>query len=340
MDGLDIAYCKFEQKANSKWQLTVYQTETAIYPEDLLEKLKESMKFTSNQLLLLDKELGLYFSKKVNEFICKNKISKKNIDAIASHGHTIFHQPNLGYTYQVGCGETIAYHTKLNVINDFRQKDVIAGGQGAPLVPIGDKLLFSNEAKCFLNLGGFANCCFIQNENVIAYDISPANLPLNKIVNQLGLEYDNKGDLARTGEINVEILAQLNALSFYQKNHPKSLGAEWLEAEFYPIISKITAKNDQLRTIIEHIAQQIAKNIKSSASVYITGGGVKNSFLMERIKHFYKGQIILPSEQIIDFKEAIVFGFLGALFLEKTANTLSSVTGAKEDVIGGVLHTP
>jgi len=337
MDGLDIAHCKYEQKPDDSWQLTVYQTVTEVYSEVVLSQLRESTSYSANQLLNLDKELGQLYAEKVNQFIVKNGIDKETIDAIASHGHTIFHQPEKGYTYQIGCGETLSLLTGIKVINDFRQKDVAAGGQGAPLVPIGDKLLFNKESNCFLNLGGFANCCIIENEKVIAYDISPANLPMNEIVNQLGLEYDKNGEMAKSGEINEGILQELNNLAFYQRKAPKSLGTEWLKAEFSPIVQKIDKIEDRLRTIVEHIAIQIGRNLNGNSSCYVTGGGAKSAFLMGRIKHHFKGEIIIPSEQIVDFKEAIIFGFLGALFLAGIPNCLSSVTGAKEDVIGGVM---
>jgi len=340
MDGLDIAFSKYEQTTNNKWQLTVYQTETDIYPKNMLENLKNSTCFSASQLLDLDKKLGHYFAEKVNAFILRNKIDKKSIDAIASHGHTIFHQPDKGYTYQIGCGSTLAFNTELKVINDFRQKDVIAGGQGAPLVPIGDKLLFHQESSCFLNLGGFANCCILKNKNVIAYDICPANLPLNQIMNRLGLEYDKDGKNAREGKVDLIALEKLNALSFYQQNSPKSLGTEWLTAEFNPVITEIINNKDKLRTIIEHIAIQIGENLIDSQSIYITGGGVRNTFLLERIAFHFEGEIVIPSEQIVDYKEAIIFGFLGALHLSGIPNTLASVTGANKDVIGGVLHRP
>ena len=338
MDGLDIAFCFYKQKENNTWQLSVNQTETIPYSEVLLLELKKSTTYSAPQLLELDKKLGRFFAEKVNLFISKYGIGKKNIDAIASHGHTIFHQPEKGYTYQIGCGETIAFLTGIKVINDFRQRDVVAGGQGAPLVPIGDKLLFSHKATCFLNLGGFANCCVIENDKVIAFDISPANLPMNEIVQLLDLEYDKNGEIARSGRINEDALQKLNNLSFYSKNAPKSLGTEWLTAEFSPIVQEIDKVEDKLRTIVEHIAIQIGRSLNDNSSCYVTGGGAKSEFLIERIKYHFNGKIIIPTEQIIDFKEAIIFGFLGVLFLERIPNCLASVTGAKKDVIGGVLH--
>ena len=341
MDGLDIAYCKYNKGSNNQWQLSINQTSTVKYPDELLLQLKESITYSANQLLKLDKELGLFFAQKTLEFIHTNSILKKSIDAIASHGHTIFHQPDKGYTYQIGCGDTIAFHTQIEVINNFRQKDIIAGGQGAPLVPIGDKLLFSKYSNCFLNLGGFANCSVLSNDKVIAFDISPANLPLNLVINELGFEYDRDGEIAKSGEVNTSVLKKLNELSFYKETGPKSLGTEWLFQEFMPLLSEIKEPKDRLRTCVEHVAIQISNSLNQvSSKCLTTGGGVKNNFLLERINHFYLGEIIIPKEEIIDFKEAIIFGFLGALFLAKIPNTISSVTGASKDTIGGELHLP
>ena len=339
MDGVDISHCIYQPTGKTQWEHTVIQTETIDYPKGILKKLKKSTSYNSNELLEFDKVLGKFYGSIVNDFITQYSIDKLAVDAIASHGHTIFHQPEKGYTYQIGCGDTIAFHTGIKVINDFRQKDVVAGGQGAPLVPIGDLLLFSGEYSTFLNLGGFANCCIV-GQKVIAYDISPANLPMNEIAQLFGVEYDKNGELASTGTINQAVLEELNQLDYYSQPSPKSLGTEWLKEHFTPICAKIKSPNDRLRTIVEHISIQITKSLSESDSIYVTGGGAMNTFLMNRIQHHFKGEIIIPTPQIIDFKEAIVFGFLGALYLAGIPNTISSVTGACQDTIGGVLHLP
>jgi len=339
MDGVDISYCSYTPSENNLWKHTVIQVETTKYTADILDKLKKSASYNSNQLLKLDKTLGQFYGQLTNNFILQHDIDKTKIDAIASHGHTIFHQPERGYTYQIGCGDTIAFLTGIQVINDFRQKDVVAGGQGAPLVPIGDKLLFSELSTTFLNLGGFSNCCILKEE-VIAFDISPANLPMNEIAQELGAEYDKNGDFASTGKVINNVLEELNSLDYYSQQPPKSLGTEWLKESFTPLLAKINHPQDRLRTVLEHIAFQIGSSLSASKSIYVTGGGALNSLLMKRIQHYYIGKIIIPSRQVIDFKEAIVFGFLGALYLAKIPNALSSVTGANQDTIGGVLHLP
>ena len=341
LDGLDIANCHFRQDTNGNWEFTVNQTQTVAYPEIVLKEIIRAHDLPALDLLNLDKAIGHFFSREINAFLKKHSIARESIDAIASHGHTIFHQPTIGITHQIGCGQIIAYHTGIPVINDFRQKDVIAGGQGAPLVPIGDALLFSNEAEALLNIGGFCNICF-PGEPTIAFDICPGNLPLNLASEKLDLQYDKDGGNASEGNLNESFLQKMNALEFYQEEHPKSLGVEWLNEEFYPILKKIHDPKDQLRTSVEHIAEQIAQvlNAREVKSVMITGGGAKNGYLLERLSDKYIGKIIIPEKKIIDFKEAIIFGFLGALYLAKQVNCLSSVTGAEKDVIGGVLHLP
>lgn len=340
MDGLDIAHVLFESSSAGEWRFNVINSETTNYTSDFISKLSAATSLSVPDFLQLDKEIGKVFGEMVNTFITKHQINKCKIDAIASHGHTTFHQPENGFTSQIGCGSTIAFLTGIPVINDFRTKDVIAGGQGAPLVPIGDSLLFRSQAESFLNLGGIANISFKKNEKTIAFDICPANLPLNKLVYQLGIKYDKNGELARKGELNKELFHQLNQLKYYLQPHPKSLGTEWIEKHFYPCIDFKLSIENNLRTIIEHEAFQISNILNENKlnSVLITGGGAKNKFLIERIQNYFKGQLIVPSPEIIDFKEAIIFAFLGALYLDRKPNTISSVTGASRDVIGGVYH--
>lgn len=341
MDGLDIANVHFNLSIDNEWTFELVCSSTVKYSVNLLEKLRNSKQLSAIDLLLLDKELGQFFSEAVNTFIKKNHLNKLEIDAICSHGHTIFHQPEKGFTYQIGCGETLAYRTGIKVINDFRQKDVVAGGQGAPLVPIGDKLLFKNQADAFLNIGGFANVCY-PSEKTKAYDICPGNLPLNHFAEKLGHEFDFNGDLARKGSVNHELLDKLNNLPFYNLPGPKSLGTEWLDNVFTPQIDDSMSSNDAMSTIVEHIAIQIAQDLNNNSvkSVFITGGGAKNYYLIERIKFHLDGIVQIPENQLIDYKEALIFGFLGALYLQNQTNSISTVTGAERETIGGVLHLP
>ena len=339
LDGLDIAHVSFEFQGD-KIHYELMHARTYKLDDAHLLKLHQVTKMSAEQLLILDKKLGKYFAECVLQFIDNYYLNKSQIDAIASHGQTIFHQPQNGFTHQIACGSSIAFHTGIPVINDFRTLDVIAGGQGAPLVPIGDFELFKEEADSFLNLGGFANISFKKNDSIQAFDIAPANLPSNLLMQPSGLLYDADGAKAKAGEINQHLLSALNELPFYANEAPKSLGTEWLNKEYMPLFNQSIALEDLLRTHTEHVAIQIAKilNDEGLPSVYITGGGAKNSFLIERLSHHYRGKCVIPSTEIIDFKEAIVFAFLGARYLRGETTNIPSVTGASEALCTGVYH--
>lgn len=341
LDGLDIAHTVFT-KTNEKWSFHLLKAETYKYSKDLTERLQHAKQIPVSELLKLDKDFGKEMAHLVLKFISANNIDKKSIDAIASHGQTVYHQPKNGFSYQIGCGATLSFQTGIPVINDFRNKDIIAGGQGAPLVPIGEKHLFYEEADAFLNLGGFCNLTYCENKNWKAFDISPCNLPLNKLAEQKGLEYDKNGELAKKGNVDFFLLDLLNNISFYNLMSPKSLGTEWLDEEFYPLLKFSKNTEDNLCTIVEHIAIQIAKSLenKSAQRVLVTGGGAFNAFLMDRIGHYSKSKLVFPKLEIIHFKEAIIFGFLGALYIAKETNNVPSATGANKNVIAGVLHLP
>ncbi len=342
LDGLDIAYCNYIKNTVNQWEYTIIKCETIEIPKKITEEVNAIFELSANQFVQLDIAIGNFIAKAVNDFIAKNKLNVSEIDAIASHGQTVFHQPQKGYTSQIGNPGLIAVKTGIQTIGDFRSKDVFHDGQGAPLVPIGDQLLFGNRADAFINIGGFCNISYLKDSIVHAFDVCPGNLPLNKLAQNKGLNYDKNGTLARSGNVNFFLLDLLNKLSFYQQNSPKSLGTEWLENTFYPLLKFDKDIESNLATLVEHIASQLVTILEKEEleSVIITGGGAKNSFLMERIQHYYKGKIEQVTEQEIDFKEAIVFGLLGALRLEGDVNCLASVTGASKDVCGGVIFEP
>ena len=291
-----------------------------------------------DQLEIIDSNYSEYLASVILDFINNNSI--KSIDFIASHGHTALHQPENGLTYQIGNQQLLANKLNQKVICDFRVQDVALGGQGAPLVPIGDRLLFSDYEFC-LNLGGFANISYELNNERIAFDICPVNIVLNYYVSKLGLNYDDKGDIASTGNINQNLLFQLNKLNYYNEAPPKSLGLEWVDLNIFPLIDSFYLKTeDILRTFVEHIAIQISKVlIKSDTKVLVTGGGVFNEFLMNRIRNFSKSEVIIPTREIIEYKEALIFGLLGVLKDRNEVNCLKSVTGAKRDHSSGVIYT-
>lgn len=340
LDGLDVAHVEFDLENHGEHTFNLGETKTFAYPTELQERLANAHTFSLVQILQLDKVLGRFFADCVNTFIAENRIDKRSIAAIASHGQTILHQPANGFTYQIGCGSTLAHFTGVDVVNDFRTRDIVAGGQGAPLVPIGDFGLFGQQAEAFLNIGGICNFSFRKAGVILAYDLCPGNLPLNKLAMTRGMHYDKQGKLAASGEINFFLLDLLNSLDYYQQKGPKSLGTEWLEDCFYPLLRFDKEVENNLHTVVEHEAIQIglALNELGAKSLLITGGGAKNDFLIARIKHYFNGEVLIPDVQIVDFKEAIVFAYLGALYLKGIPNCLSSVTGATQNVLGGVLH--
>ena len=341
LDGLDIVLAHFDCiKGQNTFELR--HSLTVPYPKQLKAKIENAESLNHVDFQILNKTIGSFFGGAVNQFIKDHNINKNNISAIASHGQTILHQPENGFTLQIGCGSTIAYSTGINVINDFRNLDVISGGQGAPLVPVGDFDLFQDKADAFLNIGGFCNISFKQNNSIIAFDICPGNLPLNYFANSMGLEYDHNGIHSKKGTPDPILLEKFNSLGFYQQKHPKSLGTEWLIENFYPLIPKNDKNENILKTISVHIAQQIANILNENQlnSVFITGGGAKNKHLIELITNFYNGKILVPDEEIIDFKEALIFAYLGYKYLIKETNNVPSVTGAKRALSMGVLHTP
>lgn len=338
LDGLDICLVAFYFE-NEKWQFDLQKTKSIAYSDVMLAQLKRAHQLSGLDLFQLDKEIGTFYAQSVNRFIAENKIDPQSIDAIASHGQTIFHQPAKGLTVQIGCGQTIHVQTGIPVINDFRKMDVLHGGQGAPLVPIGDLHLFSQFADSFLNIGGFANISRINGEDVTAFDVCPANIGINYFMRQLGKEYDFNGTVARSNAIDNTLLQQLNAIRTYNDDQPVSLGMEWVEETIFPImqVPKVSLEV-KIATLTEHAAIQIGKRLNAvdSKKVFVTGGGAKNGFLMERIQHHFRGELIVPSEELIDFKEALIFAFLGALNLANKPNCLPSVTGASKAVIGGI----
>ena len=333
LDGLDICYAKFQNIAT--WEFEILKTETIPYSPEWKNRLQNAILLSAEDLLALDKEYGFYLGEKTQEFISKNNIT--DLDFIASHGHTVFHQPQRKFTLQIGDGRAIKLTTKKPVIYDFRSQDVLMGGNGAPLVPIGDELLFSQYDAC-LNLGGFSNISLQKNHQRIAFDISPVNVVLNYFAEKLGKNYDENGDFARNGAINFKILEELNTLTFYQKPAPKSLGVEFVNSVVFPLLKDETPENI-IATFTEHIAEQIAKvfNDNQLKTVLVTGGGTFNTYLLEKIREKSQTELIVPDENIINFKEALIFAFMGVLRLRNEVNVLCSATGSSENHCSGIL---
>lgn len=333
LDGIDLCYMKLTYR--DEWNFKILKADTIKYNIDWKNKLSNAILLDSSEVHNLDVSYSLFLSELISKFIQNNNINKDII--VCSHGHTVFHQPDKGKTLQIGNQKEITTYLDNTVVCDFRVQDVKLGGQGAPLVPIGDKLLFHDFDFC-LNLGGFANISFDDNNNRIAFDICPVNIVLNYYCEKLGLEYDNNGEISKSGKINKELLNKLNSLEYYRRNYPKSLGLEWVKKEVIPIIecSKLDI-NTVLRTYVEHIAIQVFKSTKgfNKGRLLVSGGGAFNKFLMERISKLTQHEVVIPKIEIINYKEALIFGLLGVLKLRNEVNCLSSVTGVTKNHSSG-----
>src|SRR5690606_4123612 len=335
LDGVDLAEVIFSEE-NDRILFKIEKTQTVPYSEEWINRLKNGINYSEKGLKILNSEYTALLGNIIKTFISENKI--ENIEAVSSHGHTILHQPQNGFTLQIGNLPEIAQIVREKVVCDFRVQDVRLGGQGAPLVPVGDHLLFSEYDYC-LNLGGFSNISFEEKGERIAYDISPVNTVLNFYAHKFGMEYDDKGKVSRSGSVNHRLLEKLNSLDFYHKKHPKSLGFEFVKEVIFPITENYEIK-EVLRTFVEHIAFQISENINyKNSKLLITGGGAYNDFMMEQIHQYLpETSIIIPEKKIIEYKEALIFALLGYLKLQNRINVLSSVTGARHNHSSGVVY--
>lgn len=333
LDGLDICYAKFIEQGN--WSFEIIVAETISYSKYWKQKLQDALDLSAENLLILDQEYGRYLGEKTKEFISKHQINQ--LDVIASHGHTVFHQPQKKITLQIGDARSVKLATQKTVVYDFRRQDVLMGGHGAPLVPIGDEKLFSQYDAC-LNLGGFSNISLKKNNLRIAFDICPVNVVLNHCAEKLNQPFDKEGQWARKGVIDLGLLKVLNALPYYQKSFPKSLGIEMVHQEIFPCLAENKPENI-LATYTEHIAQQIAKisDEYSLENILISGGGALNTYLVEKIKEKTTAQIVIPEEKIIHFKEALIFAFMGILRIRNEVNVLCSATGSSQDHSSGII---
>jgi anhydro-N-acetylmuramic acid kinase len=337
LDGVDLAHLQFYIK-NQKWAFEILECETIPYSNRWLQELKSAVNYNQNQLEDLNQNYTQLLGCIIAAFIEKHQI--KNIDAVCSHGHTILHQPQNGFTLQIGNLPEMAAYCKQTVVCDFRVQDVKLGGQGAPLVPIGDRILFAEYEYC-LNLGGFSNVSFETDGKRLAFDISPVNTVLNFYANQLGFEYDDQGKKAQSGKLHLDLFDALNALDFYQKPFPKSLGFEYVKEVVLPLMESYAITiEDKMHTFTEHVALQIALALPlKKGKLLVTGGGVYNDFLIHRMQHHLpQMEIIIPNTKILEFKEALIFGLLGVLKLRNEINVLSSVTGAKHDHSSGIIY--
>jgi anhydro-N-acetylmuramic acid kinase len=332
LDGVDIVYVKFT--LNESWRFKIINSKTYKYADSTVDMLSDISKKNLEEIKEIDVVYSNKLAKIISEFIEEFSVNK--IDFVSSHGHTAIHDPSNLITYQIGNLSTLSKEINQKVICDFRVQDVKLGGEGAPLVPVGEKYLFQ-EYDSFINLGGFANISKHDGESLIAYDICPVNIILNNLSKKIGKDYDNKGSIASSGKLILNLYDQLQKLEYYQLDPPKSLGIEWVDKNMIPLINKYSDYpiEDLLNTLSNHIANQISNNLKDIDKALITGGGAYNDYLIDIISSKSDSEIIIPSKNIIEFKEALIFAFLGVLRYLNINNCYSSVTGASKDHCSG-----
>ncbi|MBN2779046.1 MAG: anhydro-N-acetylmuramic acid kinase [Bacteroidales bacterium] len=338
VDGLDLAFCSFSLNKNS-WNFEIIEAESVSYPAELKNNLINCSEYDAIKIIETEHDFSVFVYQTILKTIKKTGLTPQ---IICSHGHTVFHKPQMGYTLQIGNGELIAKLTNIEVVCDFRRGDVALGGQGAPLVPIGDRLLF-NEYDACLNLGGFSNISFEDKEkNRIAFDISPVNIVLNVFARKLNLDYDDKGNIAASGQIITDLFDRLNKIPYYSQTAPKSLSVEWVKQYVNPILTDYVHYEikDVLHTLTKHIAKTIANELNMHKNALITGGGAYNDFLIECIREQTKCKLVIPESKIVEFKEALIFALLGVLRLRGEDNVLASVTGASRDSSCGIICKP
>jgi anhydro-N-acetylmuramic acid kinase len=338
LDGVDLCYVRFSKTNISDF--SILHATTIPYSKERKKTLQDAYFENTDTLNALDTSYGKWLGKIIESFVQKNGIQK--VDFIASHGHTVHHRPEERYTRQIGCGKSISKTTGIATVCDFRTQDVQLGGQGAPLVPIGDQLLFSEYDAC-LNLGGFANISMHDKGKRIAYDICPVNVMLNYWAQQLGAPYDKNGQMAQKGVISKSLLKILESLPFYSEKPPKSLGIEFVETTVMPIVkNKTLSPQDCLSTWVAHCAIRISAELPSDKNqrTLVTGGGAFNAFLIEQLQGKTTSQLVIPNPLLVNYKEALIFALLGLLKITGKDNCLASVTGASRNHSSGKIFIP
>lgn len=348
LDGLDIAYVHLHETAG-KWTYEIVHSQCQPYPEAWTVKLGNAVSLSAIDYQLLHTAYGHFTGQAVNQFIEENQLHHQ-VHLVASHGHTTFHLPQQKMTGQLGDGAAIAAVTGLPVVSDLRAMDIAFGGQGAPIVPIGEKLLLA-DYSLFLNLGGIANLSFNLPDKYIAFDVCPANRVLNLLVAPTGKAYDEGGQMADGGSLNKDLLQELNLLAYYGQAYPKSLANDFGTATVYPLVQQFAlSAPDALHTYVQHVAAQIKNAVQTvaaetgftsqGAKMLVTGGGAFNTFMVESIQQQLATtgiEVVVPDQQLVNYKEALVMALIGVLRWREEYNVLASVTGAARSSINGAL---
>ncbi|MGB0849926.1 MAG: anhydro-N-acetylmuramic acid kinase [Bacteroidia bacterium] len=342
MDGLDLAHCTLEEQEEGKWHYTINAAKTVSYGEKWRLRLSKLRHQNSMIFHKTDRFYGQFIGENIKEFLSENDLEA---DLISSHGHTVFHQPENNITVQIGDGNSIYAYTGIPTVTNFRALDVVLGGEGAPLVGVADQMLYGEYDMC-LNLGGFANISADINGNRVAYDVGPCNIILNRIAREFDKEYDENGEIAERGSIDYDLLTDLNEIDYYSYEPPKSLGREWISSNFWGHVrNSVAKKEDKMKTLVDHIAQQVGNNIEDLCSgdasgkrVYITGGGAFNSTLISHIRMHTEAEVVVPEAKIVEYKEALAFALLGILRVQNKTNVFNVATGATQSSVSGSLY--
>jgi len=348
LDGLDICFTEFDE-IGGKWNYEIKASACMPFSDEWVEKLQSAIHLDARSYMRLHTAFGQYIGQQVNTFIETNSLQHR-VQLIASHGHTTFHEPQYKMTGQIGDGAAIAAMTGINVVSDLRAMDVALGGQGAPIVPIGERLLLGGH-KYFLNLGGIANISANLPDSYVAFDVCPANRVLNMLVKEMGHDYDDEGAIAESGSVNEVLLNELNALDFYQAAYPKSLANDFGTDTVYPMIAKAGLSiPDALRTQVAHMVAQIKNAVLqidqqfpsngAPATMLVCGGGALNTFVINQLSAALEPlaiTVVVPDKTLIEFKEALIMSLIGVLRWREENNVLHSVTGASRSSIGGAV---
>lgn len=341
LDGLDLCCCDFIVREEN-WSYVFHFTKTVPFPEDLANRLSKARDISSKELFKLDADLGDFIGQAVKTFMQENCIEE--VELIASHGHTVFHSPESSFSTQIGSGAHTAAACGLPVVSDLRSGDLAKGGQGAPIVPIGELLLFQSF-DAFLNLGGIANISIIQDGKGQAWDIAGANQVLNHLAKKLGKPFDDEGKFAVEGEVDFSLIEQLDSWEYYQMDPPKSLDNQQVQEHYFPLVDSVEDPKNALATFSEHLSAQIVKALlrmeKMPENLLVTGGGAHNKDLIKRLElKLPEVYVHVPNGALINFKEALIMAFIGLLRFKGQTNIISSITGAESDSISGAVYLP
>lgn len=341
LDGLDMTLCQFQlHDGKADWSITAAETQS--FPEDLRQALKTAPQLDGFTLQKLHADFGVFIGQSLRRWMERHHLKA---DYIASHGHTVFHDPAKHFTLQIGSGAHIAFHAGVDTITDFRSADIAAGGQGAPFAPVADKDLFPGYDG-YINLGGIANISIVTPEGLRkGWDVGPCNQALNHLAEKAGRSFDPNGSMAASGKIIPSLLQTLVQSFPFEDGQPKGLSnAEVAQQWLKKLVAEEGDVKDALATTTEAIAimmtDHVKRSITGSCRILVTGGGAHNTHLMERLAHHGGLEIewVVPSRDIVDFKECLLMAWLGYLRVHHQPFGLPPFTGASTDTIGGAIY--